>query len=1098
MMQTLAQRVKAKYPEYNDMNDQELEAKIKAKYPGEYDDLPTSTPAPEKPKESPGFFSRLGEAASNAIPDMESLKSMGKMALHAAVMPVEFQNDMMRNSMDGAARIIQDQDKGVSKPASVVREVGRQLGVPSDAIAKDYEERNYRGLAGDLVGPVLTAGLMEYGTRKLNPKVSKPVEPLPIPPMVGNDIHVAPSPQTPPRKAFPINPVTEFEPSTSAITIEDPKAMRQLSAPQQPRALIGTGTPETRFFQGRNGIADATDPHFYDTGLGHLEGQPNANGTVMPHEFGELNPIDPMMATELGQGLPRRFDPNVKANVSAAQQRNPALPPIDIEPLESPRGEASRGPEDMPASPKPELTWDQKNAKLKAKGIDPRTVPYLEGGLKEITPVTQGTVESVGNVLSGTPEQIQKAKTRAAHQDVENRLADVKARAEANQLNNAMRNQSPKGFPAPEPVDPFADNRPVDPFNPKDMSTKDLLKEGKKITARANGVPDIAPPNKVEVPLNTADPRKNPTFVEKWKNLLYGRKAASIRGKEIEKQFSHLDSDGIVDFNNKLNQGMFPEVKQFFDDQFARLKEAVPQTGYKEGYLTLLFKDDPAKVVNMQKKLGLRPSFTLESRLKDYQALVDAGLTPLYDKPSQVLGHYAAGVDKVVANAEFFKYLKEAGHIVNDPKARGNKNPQGLPEGWGELSGDYFPKDENGQRFHASAETRQLLDNYFKKEDTITRGGIVSKAAKTVSFLRQLKMESGIPFTALNMHTTNLLVKYGVKGSQGGVIKNLAAFSRDLLRPEKAQRNFESNLGKLRDAVKDGRLNTSIKDVEGFKSTDKGLRAAFQNATHEVFGKKLFDQVLPDMMLREYEAHRMELQKQGMAYNEAAIAAGEHTNRLFGALDPDAMMKNPNSQAFLRAVALAPTWAETNLYHEPKAFLQDVAKNTPKGVMQRRAAWNLAKMWASIQVINYISSGQTPVDTGGFSLALGKDSNGKDRSIRLGTGLDAVRLPFELAMKIAEKDADMTDVSNIVKNRLSPVAQAGLTFASGRNNFGQPLKSIGDHAENLFNALGPQYATYPVQALRGKISPEEALAGTFELPTSYKKKPAVKPFFKLK
>jgi hypothetical protein len=43
--QTLAQRIKAKYPEYNDMPDADLEQKVLAKYP-EYGDLPRTQAAP--------------------------------------------------------------------------------------------------------------------------------------------------------------------------------------------------------------------------------------------------------------------------------------------------------------------------------------------------------------------------------------------------------------------------------------------------------------------------------------------------------------------------------------------------------------------------------------------------------------------------------------------------------------------------------------------------------------------------------------------------------------------------------------------------------------------------------------------------------------------------------------------------------------------------------------------------------------------------------------------------------------------------------------------------------------------------------------------
>ena len=53
--QTLAQRVRAKYPgAYDDLSDAELEASVKKKFPGVYDDLPTSeataAPAPVAPK----------------------------------------------------------------------------------------------------------------------------------------------------------------------------------------------------------------------------------------------------------------------------------------------------------------------------------------------------------------------------------------------------------------------------------------------------------------------------------------------------------------------------------------------------------------------------------------------------------------------------------------------------------------------------------------------------------------------------------------------------------------------------------------------------------------------------------------------------------------------------------------------------------------------------------------------------------------------------------------------------------------------------------------------------------------------------------------
>jgi len=68
--QTLAQRIKAKYPgEYDDIPDAELEKKIKTKFPGEYDDLP-STPEGK----SHGWLAdtawNIGKGAVNKVGEM--------------------------------------------------------------------------------------------------------------------------------------------------------------------------------------------------------------------------------------------------------------------------------------------------------------------------------------------------------------------------------------------------------------------------------------------------------------------------------------------------------------------------------------------------------------------------------------------------------------------------------------------------------------------------------------------------------------------------------------------------------------------------------------------------------------------------------------------------------------------------------------------------------------------------------------------------------------------------------------------------------------------------------------------------------------------
>jgi hypothetical protein len=73
MAETLAQKIRAKYPgAYNDLSDTELEAKVKAKYPGAYDDLPTTSTQPEAPRDRSALES-VGAAIGGAAHELNPL-----------------------------------------------------------------------------------------------------------------------------------------------------------------------------------------------------------------------------------------------------------------------------------------------------------------------------------------------------------------------------------------------------------------------------------------------------------------------------------------------------------------------------------------------------------------------------------------------------------------------------------------------------------------------------------------------------------------------------------------------------------------------------------------------------------------------------------------------------------------------------------------------------------------------------------------------------------------------------------------------------------------------------------------------------------------
>src|SRR5262245_10840655 len=83
MPQTLAQRVRAKYPgAYDDLSDAQLEQSVRAKYPGVYDDLPSSGTAP--PTGAPSALDLGVETIGGVISAVNTLPIMRQLYDEAA------------------------------------------------------------------------------------------------------------------------------------------------------------------------------------------------------------------------------------------------------------------------------------------------------------------------------------------------------------------------------------------------------------------------------------------------------------------------------------------------------------------------------------------------------------------------------------------------------------------------------------------------------------------------------------------------------------------------------------------------------------------------------------------------------------------------------------------------------------------------------------------------------------------------------------------------------------------------------------------------------------------------------------------------------
>lgn len=184
--QTLAQRIKAKYPgEYDDIPDVELERKVKAKYPGEYDDLPSTSDkpaaatAPAAPDQHAGLLDALGRAASSYWEQVNPV-TMVKSAAHVVTdLP-----GAVGGLLD-AQKVPFDKARESFSKGDYATGARHTLSYLIPVLGPMLDEQSDKAQAGDIAGSI--GGTLGIGTALLAPEAAKMLpKKVAIPPVFRN------------------------------------------------------------------------------------------------------------------------------------------------------------------------------------------------------------------------------------------------------------------------------------------------------------------------------------------------------------------------------------------------------------------------------------------------------------------------------------------------------------------------------------------------------------------------------------------------------------------------------------------------------------------------------------------------------------------------------------------------------------------------------------------------------------------------------------------------------------------------------------------------------------------------------------------------
>lgn len=577
------------------------------------------------------------------------------------------------------------------------------------------------------------------------------------------------------------------------------------------------------------------------------------------------------------------------------------------------------------------------------------------------------------------------------------------------------------------------------------------------------------------------------------------RAAANIDEVAARKAFRDLDGLGMQAIDDiqsgKKVQGL-DDIRKFFDDHFKTLKEAGYNINYKKNYLPQLWQESEERVLEVfQRRLGTRPSFTMETIFKSYKEGIEAGLTPRFQSVSELAGWYQHRVTKALADKNWFNYLADNTLIV--------PHTADAPRGWKSIDSDVFPtrlvKTTDGKLivspYVAPPALADAINNYLR-----TPTGFWANFARFAVIVKNIVLSAGVPGTGINAHGVNIFVRNVISARNP-----FSAFWRGfgyMLYPSLADRYIGRSLKMAQFAVRHGMRITTEEHVFGEivqEITDGIVKQAgkkFLEVQRKLFEEPLFNKIIPALKIQYFETVYTEL-AQNYSQREAGRLAAEITNNSLGGINYDALGRSKELQNTLRSFILAPDWAETTLKLGGNIAKSLVGKGK-LGQQYRVMARNTVMAYMSASLTNKLISGHWMHENEAghtFEIEIGTDSEGKIRYLRpFGTAVDFVRIPFDVVAALAK--GDVSSIPRVVRNRLSPVFASGVGLLYnidwagrtiyGNDKFGNP-QTAWQQIGNIWNNLPgmPPYVRAPIDLATGKAGPEQAFMSAFEFPFRY-------------
>lgn len=640
--------------------------------------------------------------------------------------------------------------------------------------------------------------------------------------------------------------------------------------------------------------------------------------------------------------------------------------------------------------------------------------------------------------------------------------------------------------PVASPISAAAPVSPLQQFNARHLPS--VYQGGGKPPGKvvSSKLPKQPRPKKVRV-----DP------VEAFERWVGKRQAAPVRGKLVSNVFTKLDEapDVIKRFESGANDPDIAPLRQYFERRFQDIAKSGLKIGHRENYITHVWKEDPTKVKETFRRLGITPSFAKERVFESYEAGIKAGLTPKFKKITDIVHTYEQTFQKNLADRTFFTQGKQSGWIKPASKA---------PSDWAHIDTKHAPLAFQGKAYAAPKEIASKINNYLRPTgEAFGLGGKINKAGAAVNRLaKNVVLSSGIPFTGLTFHGYGVAARRSfAKGGAATYVKSMV----DLATPWRSAKYLDNNIGSIAKAVDNGLTLGS----EGFRAFDPAAREATTavskviktvgDARHQMFEVPMFEKVIPAWKHKHYNS----LVKSGVDGKNAA----KMTNEIFGGINWEMMGRNRDFQDLLQNIVLAPDWLEST-GRLGKGIATKLLTNTPEGKQYRQIVGNAMQLYALANVMNYMKSGHLMIENDpGHQFQIetrsitGPEGETRKEHINLpGTGADFYRIPYEVVESVARRGwtEGLNSATRALGNRAAMLSKTIHSLWTNQDWKGDPLYGRTKYGEDIPTPEGisnvgatvadmavPQFGRAAYDYARGKVGPEQAITKGLEIPVTY-------------